>query len=40
MKKGSQTDYLVIDVRYILEDGATHIFDSSSNVFKHFDLDF
>lgn len=33
MKKGPQTGYPVIGVRYVLEDGATHVVDSSSNAF-------
>ena len=31
--KGPQTGYPVIGVRYVLEDGATHVVDSSSNAF-------
>ena len=33
VNKGPQTGYPVIGVRYVLEDGATHIVDSSSNAF-------
>ena len=31
--KGPQTGYPVINVRYVLEDGATHIVDSSAYAF-------
>jgi len=31
--KGPQTGYPVIGVRYVLEDGATHVVDSSANAF-------
>jgi len=33
MLKGPQTGYPVINVRYVLEDGATHVVDSSANAF-------
>jgi elongation factor G len=33
MNKGPQTGYPVINVRYVLEDGATHVVDSSANAF-------
>lgn len=33
VKKGPQTGYPVIGVRYVLEDGATHVVDSSANAF-------
>jgi elongation factor G len=33
MVKGPQTGYPVINVRYVLEDGATHVVDSSANAF-------
>jgi len=33
VNKGPQTGYPVINVRYVLEDGATHPVDSSSNAF-------
>ena len=32
--KGPQTGYPVINVRYVLTDGATHVVDSSSNAFS------
>lgn len=33
VNKGPQTGYPVIGVRYVLEDGATHVVDSSANAF-------
>jgi elongation factor G len=33
MLKGPQTGYPVINVRYVLQDGATHVVDSSANAF-------
>lgn len=33
VKKGPQTGYPVINCRYVLEDGATHVVDSSANAF-------
>lgn len=33
VEKGPQTGYPVINVRYVLEDGATHVVDSSANAF-------
>ena len=31
--KGPQTGYPIINTRFVLEDGATHVVDSSSNAF-------
>ena len=33
MHKGPQTGYPVINIKYVLEDGATHVVDSSANAF-------
>jgi len=33
LEKGPMTGYPVVNMRYILEDGATHVVDSSSNAF-------
>ena len=31
--KGPMTGYPVVNVKYVLQDGATHVVDSSSNAF-------